>query len=276
MPSLSTDVDAQWVSFARTVRSERSHVLIACLEGQARVSSRLGQHDVDRGGWLLLTGRGGVVVRCDPGVQMLVAGADVTGQCAGLGVPFPAAGALPIEVVAKLRQDGAGLGVEAFEFLLAELLWPLLDGVARCPGRTLDRRRQIFARLQTARMFLAGHLEHLPSLNEVAALANLSRCYFVRAYAGVYGVPPIEDHQGMRMRRAAHLLTHSDLSIGEIALRCGFDAGCNFARAFRHANGTTPTAWREREKPCAQPMTHRATTHAGATRGDLGTLARSA
>jgi AraC family transcriptional regulator len=46
------------------------------------------------------------------------------------------------------------------------------------------------------------------------------------------------------MDEAKVLLKHSRESVGEIAIRCGFNSPVNFTRAFRERVGCTPTEWR--------------------------------
>jgi len=47
-----------------------------------------------------------------------------------------------------------------------------------------------------------------------------------------------------RLETAADLLSHTGLSIGEIADRCGFTNPFHFSRKFRQAYGQSPRAWR--------------------------------
>jgi len=52
-----------------------------------------------------------------------------------------------------------------------------------------------------------------------------------------------------KLERAQHLLTHSNLSIGEIAYECGFSDQSHFGRTFHSATGTTPFKWRNENRP---------------------------
>ena len=45
--------------------------------------------------------------------------------------------------------------------------------------------------------------------------------------------------------RAAHLLQHSHLALGEIALSCGFASASHFSNRFRQAFGATPGLYRQ-------------------------------
>jgi AraC-like DNA-binding protein len=50
----------------------------------------------------------------------------------------------------------------------------------------------------------------------------------------------------VRLLRAIELLSETDLSIDEIASRCGFESPSGFARTFRAATGHAPRAYRNR------------------------------
>lgn len=51
--------------------------------------------------------------------------------------------------------------------------------------------------------------------------------------------------QRIRMNRARHLLTVSTLTVGEIALECGYESFSAFSRAFRKNYGCTPGSLRQ-------------------------------
>ena len=49
-----------------------------------------------------------------------------------------------------------------------------------------------------------------------------------------------------RMLEAARLLRFTDLTVGEVAFRAGFDDQLYFSRAFKRHRGEAPTSYRER------------------------------
>lgn len=51
------------------------------------------------------------------------------------------------------------------------------------------------------------------------------------------------------MEQAAKLLTeNADLSIQQVAARCGYDEASSFGRAFRKAYGVSPSLYREQHR----------------------------
>jgi AraC family transcriptional activator of pobA len=67
-----------------------------------------------------------------------------------------------------------------------------------------------------------------------------------RALAAVTGRTTKELITDRRMLEAARLLRFSDLTVGEIAFRAGYDDQLYFSRAFKRQFGEAPTAYRDR------------------------------
>jgi AraC-like DNA-binding protein len=53
----------------------------------------------------------------------------------------------------------------------------------------------------------------------------------------------------MRMAQARAALEHTDLSVAEIGVNCGYDDPAYFSRAFRRAHGVPPATWRIAARP---------------------------
>jgi AraC-like DNA-binding protein len=82
------------------------------------------------------------------------------------------------------------------------------------------------------------------SVDRLARVAGLSRAHFVRLFSRSLGTPPSAYVWQRRMGQAERLLLATDASIETIARTCGFADANYFAKAFRRANGTTPTEFR--------------------------------
>src|SRR5690606_17281410 len=103
---------------------------------------------------------------------------------------------------------------------LAELQDDCSPLVERCPGRTLQGRRQVFARLQRVMLYLEGHLERAPATTELAARASMSVWYFIRAFRALYGETPQAASARMRLQRSARLVLDRRLAISEVGAAC--------------------------------------------------------
>ena len=99
-----------------------------------------------------------------------------------------------------------------------------------------------------SRRHLREHIEqHLAEplpLSELAGLCALSEYHFARMFQTSFGLPPHRYVLARRLARACHLLRHSQLPLGEVALACGFASASHFSNRFRQALGATPGQYR--------------------------------
>lgn len=100
-----------------------------------------------------------------------------------------------------------------------------------------DRLSRVLERIEES-------IEHGVSLQALADEAALSRTYFAAAFRDATGFSPHRYLTRRRLARARELLQHSDLSLAQIALRCGFSSQAHFTEYFRRDAGTTPRAYR--------------------------------
>ncbi|KGM54466.1 AraC family transcriptional regulator [Lysobacter arseniciresistens ZS79] len=127
---------------------------------------------------------------------------------------------------------------------LAAIQKELTARIARCPGRSRQRKRQVFSRLQRARMYLEGNSDRVVRIGELAELTSFSSWYFSKTFHGLYDESPQAASARLRLERAAELLASSPMMIGEVAAACGFDNCCSFARAFRARHGMSASTYR--------------------------------
>jgi AraC-like DNA-binding protein len=96
--------------------------------------------------------------------------------------------------------------------------------------------------------FLTANLHGDISLASVAAECDLSVSHFAHAFRRTFGRPP---HRWLVQRRidaAKDLLRTSQLTLAEIASKCGFADQSALNRSFKRALGESPGAWRKSRK----------------------------
>jgi AraC family transcriptional regulator len=92
--------------------------------------------------------------------------------------------------------------------------------------------------------YMDRHLNEKITVSELAALLDLTRSHFIRAFKQAAGMPPLQFVIRRRIERARELLAESGTSVAEVANRSGFGSPIQMTRAFRRIVGTTPSAIR--------------------------------
>ena len=87
-----------------------------------------------------------------------------------------------------------------------------------------------------------------PTEADMAALCRVSPTHFSRIFRREAGMTFQQFLARTRLELASRLLADSELPIGEIALRVGFDDPAYFARFFRRQTGVTPSDHRSRAR----------------------------
>jgi AraC-like DNA-binding protein len=81
-------------------------------------------------------------------------------------------------------------------------------------------------------------------ISDMASRFYMEQNNFIRRFKRYMGKTPKEYQIVCRMERATTLLSESDLSLSEIAARCGFASHSFFSKTFRRLYGITPTQYR--------------------------------
>jgi AraC-like DNA-binding protein len=92
------------------------------------------------------------------------------------------------------------------------------------------------------------HAEEPVALDELAAMAAMSKYHFLRVFQAVTGMTPYQFVLNCRMRRAATRLRTSAEPISQIAYAAGFGDLSTFNRRFRDTFGLSPKAFRVRHR----------------------------
>jgi AraC family transcriptional regulator len=104
----------------------------------------------------------------------------------------------------------------------------------------------IYRAVQSLETDFARHF----SLTELAAQAQLSRSHFAQAFRQLTGHTPHQYLLWVRLSHARKLLAQESeaLSLSDVASACGFFDQAHLIRHFRRFFGTTPAAFRHRQR----------------------------
>ena len=128
------------------------------------------------------------------------------------------------ELVVYLRRDAASAQISAF----------------------VEYRAHLNTSVHRVQDHLAQHLDSPHTLAELAWLVHLSPRGLSRAFHAAIGLSPLEYQQRLRLEHASLLLAETDLSVREVAARCGFADERHLRRLFQARFGRSPSAARSR------------------------------
>ena len=106
-------------------------------------------------------------------------------------------------------------------------------------GESMDK-------IQDVARYISENYDTELSLKDAAKMVYMEQTYFSKRFKQLTGFGFREYLTQTRIRAAELLLQNTDLSIGEIAERCGFSNSNYFGDAFRHWKGVAPSAYRKR------------------------------
>lgn len=94
--------------------------------------------------------------------------------------------------------------------------------------------------------FIHERFDEKINISTLASIAKLSRSSFIRRFHEVCHMPPATYLRKVRIDAAAHMLTNTNLSISEIALRVGFYDTSHFVRSFIRDKNCSPNQYRKK------------------------------
>jgi AraC family transcriptional regulator len=150
-----------------------------------------------------------------------------------------------LAVDAELTAGGLGgpLIIESLANILAVRLIRHVFGRRRPATRTngaLPRRK-----LTPVFDYIMANLDARPTVEQMAALAQLSPYHFMRQFKAATGLPPHQFVITRRVERAQQLLCgRQPVSLGEVALLAGFFDQSQFCFHFKRIVGVTPAQFR--------------------------------
>ncbi len=109
---------------------------------------------------------------------------------------------------------------------------------------TMPRRGLADWQVKRVNDYMTDAMHRELTLDELAALLQLSRYHFCASFKLATGMTPHEWLTALRMRRAADLLAKTDLPIIQVALEVGYQTPSAFTASFRRSMKATPTAYR--------------------------------
>lgn len=98
------------------------------------------------------------------------------------------------------------------------------------------------------RRYIDNHFKENLTLEQLAAMANLSKYYLVHIFQKEYGLSPIRYLTRRRIEESRFLLAKTDHSLTHIARILGFSSLSYFSQSFRRIEGISPKEYRQRSR----------------------------
>lgn len=91
-----------------------------------------------------------------------------------------------------------------------------------------------------ARYTMLSNCEREWASTNMSQMVSLSRSQFYKYYNDFFGVSPMQDLTNARIEKAKYLLMNHELSVTEVAKRCGYASIHHFSRTFKEHTGVSP------------------------------------
>lgn len=111
-----------------------------------------------------------------------------------------------------------------------------------------DRGRSVRARIEAVCRTIEDRLAEEPTLDELAAAADLSPFHFHRLFRGLVGETVAGYSRRLRLERAAYRIEHGEDDLLVVAMDAGYGSHEAFTRAFRRQFGVPPSKYRDAVK----------------------------
>lgn len=127
----------------------------------------------------------------------------------------------------------------------------ILEAVSRLrrvsvPNPMESSQRGGFLAWQVRRLleYINDHITGRILVADLCTVLELSEAHFSRSFRLTFGESPHAFVSRRRLELAAQQMVHTNASLSEIALHCGFSDQAHLCRRFRQVSGQTPAAWR--------------------------------
>ena len=155
-----------------------------------------------------------------------------------------------VNLMSKIKALSSKNGIDDFIKLL-KLIEELANSKnQRILSTDIERNNQFEGseKIKKVHDFLNENFARKISLKEISNLVNMSQSSFNRFIKKRTGKTFIEFTNDTRISYATKYLVETDLSIGEIAYKCGFNSIANFNRFFKKSKNITPSKFKSEFK----------------------------
>lgn len=129
---------------------------------------------------------------------------------------------------------------------LLSLHTDLLDRIDALPAIKRSTRIEQYRRLRRARDFIDAYYSRDIALTDIARTACLSPYHLLRLFKEAFGLTPHQYATHKRLHQARRLLENTDLPVGEICHRVGYESLGSFSHRIKNYFGASPQQLRSK------------------------------
>lgn len=137
---------------------------------------------------------------------------------------------------------------EGYEFevrnVLSKIIYLMSKNLDCIESNTSTKKLRDSYRMKNMLKYIDEHYSDNITINEIAESVSLSVSECLRCFHSTIGTTPIQYLKSFRIKKAAELLTNTDMKIVDIGIICGFQDMSYFAKTFRNIYGCTPSKYR--------------------------------
>lgn len=133
---------------------------------------------------------------------------------------------------------------EGKSLLISLLTSKLFIDISRCNSPENHIKTGI-VHVDNAIKYINAHFSEKMTVNDIALATNVSKVYLQKLFKTEYGKTIHDVIIEKRLVQAKYMLEHSNLSISEIAKRCGFGSREHLTSVFNKVVGSSPQAYRK-------------------------------
>ena len=123
----------------------------------------------------------------------------------------------------------------------SDIIYRLLTKIISAGSKTTDNFK-----INDILYYISENYANNITVQELADISHLSRCYFSTIFKNYTGFSPYEYILNFKIHIAKQLLYNTTYSIEKIGSKCGFLDTSSFIRAFKRQEGISPLLYRKR------------------------------
>lgn len=128
---------------------------------------------------------------------------------------------------------------------LTEILTLLLRHYNLAENKTIKPLRYV-DNISSAITYINEHYNENITLNDITKAAHMHKTTFIANFKAIYHMTTWDYINIKRIEDSLTLLKSTDLTVLDIAIKCGFNSTANFSKIFKKITGITPSEYRKK------------------------------